>query len=107
MVLGVKLIKFEVNEPVPVPSDVLVVKAMVGFVLVDQTTPLAVMEAPPSEVIFPPDVAEDVVMEVISVVESEGIDTIENVSFKQRIEAPTVLRLLLLKLLTLDKVFPA
>ena len=101
------MVKEDEKEPVPVPSDVLVDRAIVGFVVVDQTTPLAVIVAPPSTVILPPDVAEDVVMEVISVVESEGIDTIENVSFKQRIEAPTVLRLLLLKLLTLDKVFPA
>ena len=96
----------EEKEPVPVPFDVLVVRVIVGLVLVDQTTPLAVIDVPPSDVILPPEVAELVVMEVISVVESEGIDTIENVSFKQRIEAPTVLRLLSLKLLTLPKVFP-
>ena len=89
MVLGVRLVKDDVKEPVPVPLDVFVVRVMVGLVLVDQTTPLAVMEAPPSEVIFPPDVDEAAVMEDISVVESESIDTIENVSLRQRTEAPT------------------
>ena len=49
------------KEPVPVPSDVLVERAIVGFVLVDQTIPLVVMDAPPSEMILPPEVAEVVV----------------------------------------------
>jgi hypothetical protein len=88
VVLGVKLFKVDEKEPVPVPFDILVVKAMVGFVLVDQTTPLADMEAPPSDVIFPPEVAEVVVIEVISVEVSDGIDKIENVSFRQRTEKP-------------------
>jgi hypothetical protein len=65
------LVKVEEKEPVPVPSDVLVVKAIVGLVVVDQTTPLAVIVAPPSEVILPPDVAELVVkalmLDVVSV----------------------------------------
>jgi hypothetical protein len=91
VVFGVKLVKVDVKEPMPVPFDVFVVKVIVGLVLVDQTTPLAVMEAPPSTVIFPPEVDEVAVMEVISVVESEGIDTMENVSLRQRTEAPTVL----------------
>ena len=51
-----------VKLPVPVPSTVLVVNAIVGFWLVLQTTPLAVIEAPPSEVILPPLLA---VVEVI------------------------------------------
>ena len=49
----------------PVPFDVFVVKVIVGLVLVDQTTPLAVMDVPPSDVILPPDVAEEVVIPVI------------------------------------------
>lgn len=47
--------------PVPVPLVVLLAD-MVGFIAVDQQTPLAVTLAPPSEVIFPPDKAvEDVI----------------------------------------------
>ena len=41
---------------VPVPSDVLL-SSVVGFALVDQQTPLAVIAAPPSAVIVPPDTA--------------------------------------------------
>ncbi len=89
MVFGVRLVKVDEKEPIPVPSDVLVVKAMVGFVLVDQTTPLAVMVAPPSAVMLPPEVAEVVVIAVMAMVVSVGMETIENVSFKQRIEPPT------------------
>ena len=79
----------EEKEPVPVPSDVLVVRAIVGLVLVDQTTPLAVMAAPPSAVILPPEVAEDVVTAVMEVVVSVGMETMEFVSFRQRTEAPS------------------
>ena len=43
-----------VKEPVPVPSEVFVVSAIVGSALVLQQTPFAVIDAPPSEVIFPP-----------------------------------------------------
>jgi hypothetical protein len=42
----------------------LVVNEIVGFVLVDHTTPLFVMDDPPSDVMFPPALA---VVEVISV----------------------------------------
>ena len=62
MVFGVKLVKVEEKEPMPVPFDVFVVKVIVGLVLVDQTTPLAVMEAPPSAVMLPPEVAVVVVI---------------------------------------------
>ena len=82
----------EEKEPVPVPSAVLVVKAMVGLVLVDQTTPLAVMEAPPSAVILPPDVAEVVVIAVMAVVVSVGVETMEFESLRQRTENPFCLR---------------
>jgi hypothetical protein len=74
------------KELVPIPSEVLVDRAMVGLVLVDQTTPLAVMEAPPSAVIFPPEFAELVAIAVMAVVVSEGIETMEVVSLRQRME---------------------
>src|ERR1035437_7428047 len=45
------------NIPVPVPSVVLVLDAVVGPVVVLQHTPFAVTEAPPSLVTFPPLVA--------------------------------------------------
>ena len=57
------------NVPAPVPSEVLVLRATVGFALVLQHTPLAVTVDPPSEVTFPPLVAvDDEVAEVVSVV---------------------------------------
>jgi hypothetical protein len=62
MVFAFKPVKIEVKDPLPDPSDVFVVKAIVGFVDVLQTTPLAVIVAPPSEVILPPLVAELVVI---------------------------------------------
>ncbi len=88
MVLGVRLVKEDVKEPVPVPSVVFVERAIVGFVVVDQTTPLAVKEAPPSDVILPPEVAEVDVIAVMAMVVSDGIETMEFESFRQRTEAP-------------------
>jgi hypothetical protein len=44
------------NDPIPVPFDVLL-SAVVGDPVVFQTTPLAVTADPPSEFIFPPEVA--------------------------------------------------
>ena len=82
--MGVRLVKVEVKEPVPVPFDVFVVKVIVGLVLVDQTTPLLVMEAPPSDVILPPDVAEVAVIEAIPVVVSVG--TAFNLFAKQNLK---------------------
>ena len=61
-----------VNDPLPVPSTVLVVNAIVGLAVVLQQIPLAVMVAPPSEVMFPPDVAVVVVMLETTVVVSVG-----------------------------------
>ena len=84
----------EEKEPVPVATDVLVDREIVGLVLVDQITPLAVMEAPPSAVILPPEVAEVVVMAVMAVVVSDGIETMEEVFLRQRTEAPDALPLL-------------
>ena len=51
--------------PVPVPSIVLVDKAMVGFAVVAQQTPRAVTVAPPSLDILPPLVAVVIVMAVV------------------------------------------
>ena len=82
------MVKVEVKEPVPVPFDVFVEIAMVGLVLVDQTTPLADMEAPPSAVMLPPDVAEVVVITVMAVVVSVGMETMEFKSLRQRTENP-------------------
>ena len=75
MVFGVRLVKEDEKEPVPVPSDVFVVKEIVGLVLVDQTIPLAVTFEPPSDVIFPPEVAAVMVIEVIAVVVRVGTTT--------------------------------
>ena len=54
--------------PVPVPLVVLVIRETVGPVIVDQTTPLPVIEEPPSAVIFPPLLAPVSVMLVTVVV---------------------------------------
>jgi hypothetical protein len=62
-----------VKAPVPVPSTVLVVNAIVGLAVVLQQTPLAVMEAPPSLVIVPPDMDVVALMLVGVVVESVGV----------------------------------
>ena len=56
MVFALKLVRALVNVPVPVPFVVLLL-AVVGFVVVLQQTPLAVIAAPPSLVIDPPDEA--------------------------------------------------
>ena len=52
--VAVKPLIVDVKVPVPVPSVVFVLKDTVGPVLVDQTTPRAVIDAPPSDVMFPP-----------------------------------------------------
>ena len=57
-----------VNIPVPLPSVVLVDKAMVGFAAVLQHTPRAVTVVPPSAVTLPPLVAVVIVIPVASVV---------------------------------------
>jgi hypothetical protein len=53
---------------VPVPSEVFVVRAVVGFEVVPQTTPLAVTADPPSVDMFPPLVAVVDAMELAAVV---------------------------------------
>jgi hypothetical protein len=60
--------------PVPVPSVVLE-PAMVGFVVVAQQMPRAVMAPPPSAVIFPPETAVVRVIEVTAVVVTVGTTT--------------------------------
>ena len=62
-----------VNAPIPVPSTVLVANAIVGLAVALQQIPLAVMVAPPSEVMFPPDVAVAIAMLLIEVVVAVGI----------------------------------
>ena len=54
--------------PVPVPSEVFVVRAVVGFVAVPHTIPRAVTADPPSVVMFPPLVAVVDAMELAAVV---------------------------------------
>ena len=66
---AVKPVKALANVPVPVPSFVLVVKAMVGLAVVLQQTPRAVTAAPPSLATLPPLVAVAMVMaDVVAVV---------------------------------------
>ena len=60
-----------VKVPVPVPSLVWLL-AVVGLTEVLQHTPLAVTDAPPSDVIFPPLEAVVVVVEDTSVVVTVG-----------------------------------
>jgi hypothetical protein len=53
---GVNPVIFEVKTPVPVPFIVLLL-LIVGSAVEAQHIPLAVTSAPPSSVIFPPDIA--------------------------------------------------
>ena len=70
---GDKPVRDELKLPVPVPLLVFVVKDMVGFALVDHTTPLEVTTEPPSELIFPPEIdAVDVIAEIEDVVTVGG-----------------------------------
>ena len=57
-----------VNIPVPVPSVVLVDKAIVGLAVKLQQTPRAVTAAPPSVVMLPPLLAVVMVMAVVEAV---------------------------------------
>ena len=78
------LVKVDVKEPIPVPFDVLVDKEIVGFALVDQTTPLAVMEAPPSAVIMPPEVA--VVVVIPDILDVVNVGTAFNLFARQNLK---------------------
>ena len=70
---GVRPVRDELNVPIPVPLLVFVVNDMVGFVLVDHITPLEITAEPPSELIFPPEVAVvDVIAEIEDVVNVGG-----------------------------------
>jgi hypothetical protein len=72
-VFGDRPVNDELKVPVPVPLLVFVVKDMVGFGLVDHTTPLVVIAVPPSELTLPPDVAVvDVIAEIDDVVTVGG-----------------------------------
>jgi hypothetical protein len=64
---------------------------MVGFALVDHTTPLEVTAAPPSELIFPPEMAEFDIIALNCVVFNDGLTTFVVVleSLRQRTEIPT------------------
>ena len=64
-----------VNEPVPLPSEV-VLFAVVGFGEVLQHTPRIVTEAPPSLLMFPPLEAVVPVIEDIAVVVRVGIASV-------------------------------
>ena len=66
--MAVNPVRLLVKLPVPVPLEVLL-EVIVGLGDVLQQTPLEVTAAPPSEVIFPPEVAEVVViLDTIAVV---------------------------------------
>jgi hypothetical protein len=54
-----------------------VLKEIVGVGLVDHTTPLVVTAEPPSEVIFPPEVAVVVEMELTEIVVTVGVTVVE------------------------------
>ena len=68
--LAVNPVRLLVKVPVPVPTgSVVLLSAMVGLRVVDQQTPLPVMAAPPSDVIFPPETAVvDVIVPTTAVV---------------------------------------
>jgi hypothetical protein len=74
-VFGDRPVRDEVKLPVPEPSLVFVLKEIVGAGLVDHTTPLAFTFAPPSAVIFPPEVAVVVVIELVDIVLKVGRTT--------------------------------
>lgn len=71
-----------VKIPVPVPSVVLVDKAMVGLAAVLQQTPRAVTAALPSAVTLPPPAAVAMVIAVIAVVVTVGSAVVDVVVVK-------------------------
>ena len=64
-----RLGRFDIKSPRPGPSTVFVSRDIVGDLLVDHTTPLAVTEEPPSTLTLPPDLA-------VVAVTSEGINVL-------------------------------
>jgi hypothetical protein len=87
----VKPARLLTKEPTPVPSDVLVVRAMVGPLLVLQQTHFAFIVTPPSEVTFPPDNAAVDVMPDMAVVITAG-NTLPS-PWRQRTDKPNFLLL--------------
>jgi hypothetical protein len=76
-VFGDRPVRVELKLPVPEPSLVFVLKEIVGVGLVDHTTPLEVMAAPPSKLIFPPEVAVVVEIELTEIVVNVGVTVVE------------------------------
>ena len=68
-----RLGRFDIKSPRPAPSNVFVSSDIVGDLLVDQTTPLAVTEDPPSTLTLPPDLAVDAVTSEGITVLTEGL----------------------------------
>mgnify|MGYP006343134289 CR=1 FL=1 len=68
-----------VNVPIPVPSVVLVDKAIVGLAVVLQQTPRTFTAAPPSVLIVPPLLAVVLVMDDIAVVVIVGMVEVDAV----------------------------
>jgi hypothetical protein len=80
-----------VKVPVPVPSDVLVDRAIVGPVEVFQTTPRADTASPPSADTVPPLLAVvEVIAEIAVVALTVGITSVVKVS-SEPYEVPTAL----------------
>ena len=79
MVPGLNPVMALINDPVPVPSVVVPAPPMVGLADVDQQTPLAVTDAPPSKVILPPLNAPVEVIEDTAVVVAVGVVKVVNV----------------------------
>ena len=74
--MPVNAVRLLTNAPEPVPSDVLL-PVMSGLCEELQHTPLAVIDAPPSLVIFPPLTALYCVIPDITVVVSDGREAAE------------------------------
>jgi hypothetical protein len=72
VVVAVRPVMLLAKVPLPVPSVVLVARAIVGFAVVLQQTPRAVIVAPPLSVMFPPLVAVVDVIDVTAVVVRVG-----------------------------------
>jgi hypothetical protein len=70
-VIPVNALKLLEKVPMPDPSVVLL-SFVVGFIVVLQHTPRLETASPLSLVTFPPDIADDGVIEVISVVVTSG-----------------------------------
>lgn len=62
-----------VKLPFPFPSVVLL-SVILGVVCVDQHTPLSTTASPPSDVILPPDIADEELIPVTSEVVNSGIN---------------------------------